>query len=389
MTFNIPSFNFDSFVAKFADLVKIAEKLDCEIPTFEKTGEEVIVRQGAHGKYATTYFTIEVTGDAPKFEGWTFIASIDHVEGVVLGTGAKYPKKFHEARNTCDHCNTNRMRNRTFVVENDTDYRQVGGSCLKHYLGHRTPNAVASWFTATDALVACCSDSDYHGGASAPQTFDLVDVLIKSNHFIKTVGWVSKANADMDNQSTSSYVGSLFMNVPMEAEWRQRQFKMIDDKFDAHTEAATKALEWAKSLDGSDYNINLAKIAKNGFCTALTFGIAVSMMSAYLRHIERLETVKREAETRLPSEYVGALKERLKELELKIVSVRYMQSNYGTTTQLIMEDSKNNMFIWYASSYIEMEKGDDIVLTGTVKEHKEYNSNKQTALTRCKIKVSV
>ena len=48
-----------------------------------------------------------------------------------------------------------------------------------------------------------------------------------------------------------------------------------------------------------------------------------------------------------------------------------------------MVDSLGNVYIWKTGTEFGEEK--KVVLTGTVKEHSEYNKEKQTALTRCKV----
>lgn len=51
-------------------------------------------------------------------------------------------------------------------------------------------------------------------------------------------------------------------------------------------------------------------------------------------------------------------------------------------------DTDGNLFTWFTSSgkYLDMQKGEPVEVTGTVKEHKEYQDEKQTCLTRAKVK---
>jgi hypothetical protein len=47
-------------------------------------------------------------------------------------------------------------------------------------------------------------------------------------------------------------------------------------------------------------------------------------------------------------------------------------------------DSKGNIFIWRTGS-ADLEEGKTYTIKGTIKEHTEYKSEKQTHLTRCKV----
>ena len=56
---------------------------------------------------------------------------------------------------------------------------------------------------------------------------------------------------------------------------------------------------------------------------------------------------------------------------------------YGVTCLYEFVTDDDNIFIWKTSKYLDkIEKITSI--TGTVKEHKEFNGIKQTELTRCK-----
>ena len=52
--------------------------------------------------------------------------------------------------------------------------------------------------------------------------------------------------------------------------------------------------------------------------------------------------------------------------------------------QLTALDTEGRTLIWFASKYLEAEPGEQWNLTGTVKDHNEYNGTCQTVLTRVK-----
>ena len=60
---------------------------------------------------------------------------------------------------------------------------------------------------------------------------------------------------------------------------------------------------------------------------------------------------------------------------------------YGTDTMHIytFRDAEGNALVWKTSKGISTENGERVHLKGTIKEHSEYDEEKQTVLTRCKI----
>ena len=59
----------------------------------------------------------------------------------------------------------------------------------------------------------------------------------------------------------------------------------------------------------------------------------------------------------------------------------------GVTILYIFKDAEGHIFTWKTSKWIDDINDDDkeFHITGTIKEHTEYNGQKQTVLTRCKV----
>lgn len=89
-----------------------------------------------------------------------------------------------------------------------------------------------------------------------------------------------------------------------------------------------------------------------------------------------------------PSEYVGNIGEKFSGvLTLKnITKYKTHFTYYGETNYIyIFADENENAVIWKTSSFQKINIGDKYTVKGTIKEHSEYNGEKQTTLTRCKI----
>lgn len=93
------------------------------------------------------------------------------------------------------------------------------------------------------------------------------------------------------------------------------------------------------------------------------------------------------------SAHVGSAGEKI-QLEVEVIKAISFETVYGTQTIYIMRDNAGNTLTWKTNTYpfqIWTEgSGYPVIVTkctlrGTIKEHDEYNGEKQTALTRCKV----
>lgn len=118
---------------------------------------------------------------------------------------------------------------------------------------------------------------------------------------------------------------------------------------------------------------------------------------------EEAERAEREARIKAEkavSQYVGEVGKRITVKATYVSSASFEVDRfggYGTDTMYIhtFKDADGNKLIWKTTKALgtwledgtwqKHEYGNPVDLTGTVKEHKEYRDEKQTALTRCKM----
>ncbi len=83
--------------------------------------------------------------------------------------------------------------------------------------------------------------------------------------------------------------------------------------------------------------------------------------------------------------FVGIEGERLRDLEVTFVSGRGFSSRYGWTNLYTFKQGEN-ILIWFTQKDLDLEEGQTVLLTGTVKKHDEFRGVKNTQLSRCIIK---
>lgn len=103
---------------------------------------------------------------------------------------------------------------------------------------------------------------------------------------------------------------------------------------------------------------------------------------------EVADAAKNEAAPKSNSEFIGEIKQRLRDMEVVYVSCRTVEGYYGISLVYTFKLG-DNVLTWFCSGKgidPEIEVGETVLLTGTVKDHKEYNGVKQTYLNRCIVK---
>lgn len=86
------------------------------------------------------------------------------------------------------------------------------------------------------------------------------------------------------------------------------------------------------------------------------------------------------------SEWIGEIKERLRDLRVTLTGRRECSGMYGDSVLFTFEDEAENILTWFTTRPPEIEVGHSYLLTGTVKKFTEYNRVKQTQLNRCILK---
>lgn len=365
----ISTVRFELFQKEFSKLVKFAEKIGAEIPTY--------TANMTYDKKRGSFYEVEVSGIAPKYDGWEFVARIDNVEKVITGLKA-FPDHYYDDHGKCEHCNVNHNRVKTYIIKKDSKFMEVGGSCLKQFTGGLSPEKIARHFDLLRTIVDMNYDYDLRGGKrdyhnNLPYFISLVKSLKDKFGYHK----VSDAE-----KSTASFAYEC-MTGGLPREEAQFYGPMIQTWASQHQDYAIEAMNYVSSLDkANNFMINLQQIIKNGFFTERTHKILAAIVQVYDAYKTSLELRNIEQQT---SEFLGEEKDKLSFDNVTVVRKRVSCGAYSMQTWLLMKDESGNVITWTASKELEeIFEGDTITLKGTVKTHKTYNDIKQTVLTRCK-----
>jgi hypothetical protein len=347
--------------------------------TVKLTGTfETITETGPSGlKVSRQMVDATITGEPPKYDGWTFLAraEFDSDSGlVVYGAPGACPVDRESIRpGECDHCHVNRYRKHIYIVSDGQQQLQVGSTCLKDFLGWSI-NPV--WVT---------SDLDDYreegAGGYVEQTWSTITVLAVAWAAIQEFGYVR--SGDYSGDSTKYVAGAI---LDPHGERERELAKRIRPHVDDALAMAGRIREWVLSDQFSgpgDYVANLKNIAAGEFVSFKKFGFLVSAPQAWARSQER-DLIRRKEREGLLNEWNGQPGDHL-DVTVTVAAVRYIPGDYGTTALYTMSDTAGRTYKWFASRDVLTVSDTPVAVRGTVKKLDEYQGRKSTILTRVKV----
>jgi hypothetical protein len=392
--FIIPTCHMEELSARFEKLNKKARKLGCALPSFRivETFERTYTRHPLTdapflSPLVVHYTRIIVEGDVLKYAGWSFIATIEHhPEGNLVKAvpGFELDPSYRSMSATCDHCHSARNRKNTYVVRHDDGTeKRVGSTCVGDFLGHDSPERVASHLELFFRLFNELSDSE-GWSERIVYRYPIEHLLQVTACVISVYGWVSRASVENDHTKTpTSSDVMMYLNDDSLAAIKLRREHPITEE---HKETAAKALAWVLSLTdlSNDYLYNIQTVAKMESIELKNFGLAVSIISAYQREVEQRNVERARREQRGASEWIGEVGDKF-ETEAVCTIVKDVDSTFGVTYLCKFIADGKNFITWFASSAPSFDEGDTVRFKGRIKALDEYKGSKQTLVTRCKV----
>ena len=273
----------------------------------------------------------------------------------------------------CDHCNRKHRRNKTVVlIDNNTgDQVMVGKGCLKDFIGISV-ETFAKYIEDVQEYI-----SEFEDG---PAIYG---------------GWAYRACIE-----PRTYLAACIEIIADRGYYKELKYDAIDwMKKNTPTEknlaGAETVIQYFKNLDPTDDFDNNARIyLTEKKATTRANGYIAYAYIRYCKLIEREIEIAKRAEDRKKSQHVGNVSDKIT-VTGKPSVVTSWQTQWGYTTIYKIVDADSNVFIWKTSGDLiaQDENGydvytpdmEEVTVKATIKEHNEYNGEKQTVLTRCKV----
>jgi hypothetical protein len=276
----------------------------------------------------------------------------------------------------CDQCGVARKRDRIMIARHDDgETRQVGRSCLKAFLGVSPQGLWSLEFDPTDDGETEDSDSDEptYRGAYADQVYPVEEFLTAAVYTAAVQGgFISKARATMTDPSTVQ----VMLATP----------DLPSDHADEEQRATAAAiLTWLNDVETSGDDEYIGKLrqvlvgssgVEGRFLRRTHAAVAASAVAAYERHLQdkTRDNLAVERALQYKPGFLAAVGEKIAPVSATVERVHhgsteigYKRKAYWTAINMITDDGQK--VAWFASGGKEIEAGQKVIVTGTVKKH--------------------
>lgn len=333
-----------------------------------------------------------LTLNHPKisYEGWRFVAALDETDGgMIVRTAPDVDLEgYRPEASWCDHCQTHRQRNKTFLVQHeDGTLVQVGSDCIEKFLGVK-PKGLA-WIG-----VDLMEDAGWHGGTHGTEVGNDTRMVVAAAMIASRMGVDYKPSSF--THSTADDVrdilwhsgGSSEQKAARRAAYEQAKELVDSGKVD-------EVMDAVRNMTGeSDYVVNMRTLIDNPSSRYKHAGFVASAVKVWAKDQER------QVRERVPRKegFVAPTGTQLKTLktadgkagvevtvEKMFTSESYFGYNPTLSTRVIMRTTDGQTVMWKASGVPELEQGQKVRLVGgSVKDNSQYEGRDQTVVTRVK-----
>ncbi|ONF42616.1 hypothetical protein BTO32_15540 [Marinobacter lutaoensis] len=395
----IPAFQCKRVSEKAKELSAKAQKIG--MPPFTlQFGKRVNKRVAIGGDHGESLWlevvSVKLIAGQPKLNGWRVVARIEHDEAGNLvhlyGQGNYQVASTKDLLSElsicapkCEHCNYNRQRKTTFLLENREAQKvqQVGSSCLQDFTGHENPETVLAMNDAINSFIEGVINPDDAFYADA-KNYDLVPmefILRLTSAIVRvTGGWIPKDNRQgIPNPNATIFSVYDALKRPTLGD----RVRISDEDF----ENAELIMAWLthEKFDhrGEEYRANLSQLAKRGYIPRKYIGLAASAVAAFQRELSQA-TCKAKAKIRSPKApmFIGQKDERI-ERSVTLIRKVPIDGQFGFSVLHIFEDNETgSKLTWFNSGSEKFKEGLTYTIAGRVKEHRTRDGEKETVLTR-------
>lgn len=387
--------------ARFLDAIKKLNKTAAKVGVSEATVS--LLRYEANHEYNSKgrqvlreYAIYEIRGERPKMNGWRFLASVEVMENgnfLRIAPGQEVAKEWHSAAMKCEHCEVDRNRKAYFLVGNEAgEVKSVGSSCVKDFTGHKSPQAIASWFGFWAEIAKSEEYDDGFGGESFFENRFLVkDMITLAMTIIRIQGFLSNKTAHDAIKPRASTADDVryVLCPPTGADAKEHWRKYVDQCIPTEEDknAATAVEEWLLAQDSSNFLMNLSILVKEKAADASKAGFlaAGAWQAAKALNLTKYSKVAGFDDREKENNWIGNVGDKLEFSCLTVVGVKHLDGQYGRTTMLMFEDDNGNSIKWFASKDLDIDVGEKFSVKGSVKKHGEWKDRKETLLQRCKL----
>ena len=388
-SFPIPTASLPSFEKKVVSLNRKALRLNFPTIGFSISNtrlEEQVVKnseQSSFEKGEIRHIEVcDVTFDEVSlgFEDYKLIGLTTTEDGISLlhnFTKGEDRIDLSEERGTCacDHCGSNRRRNKVFFVQEKgkTDFVRVGSTCIRDFFPKDSGDILGK-FQFVEELFEFFNEGGDGFSDGGVSYYKVEEVLALTCRLAREVGYVSGKMAELKCISGTKSGVQTILGDPRES----------SETTDKDKEKAQAILGWFEAKEeSSDFFDNCQPYVDAGYCRLTKVGYIVGIYGCW-NHF----TQEREAAKVSTSEHIGIEGEK-QDFKGTITDVTCGEGMYRTWHRTSI-NCEGNMVTYFNLLRIKDLQWDDlddfkgleVSFSARIKEHKEFRGIKQTQIQR-------
>ena len=292
----------------------------------------------------------------------------------------------------CQHCHSNRNRHEVFllkkVMEEQSQYLQVGRTCLKDFLGVDVTTWLnrAEWMLDIEEMYTMAGIYSQPDKAVDKRYLPMSQVFKYVYTTAERRGFVSKRKAMEDESVVSTISEAMHFHHEDTRPGRKDKDREPSPTEQEASEAAN-VLNWFKTeilpvpekhYFGDEVMwYNLKNMCDNDMISFKMTGLSVIPYVIWLKH---KADQAREKERGI-SNWMGIVGEKIT-TPATVVYTQTIDSMFGPVRLHKFLTPEKNILCWFQSSgsTLQLDEGDSVIISGKVKEHKGYRGQKETVL---------
>lgn len=323
----------------------------------------------------------------------------------------EYPTHFYD---DCDHCSSGRRgrhKTMTFRHKESDEIVSVGSSCVLDYTGI-DPALVESILEFKGKATTHDYDT---GSAHGRRTMGTYEFALRASMWLHANEPYARGlghalfDWELIKNPQTGQIGFGYLNLkpravyilanaggvsePVDFQWLREDEPVAPEAISPSVFTVAEAfIDFCVNLSGSSsFEHTVRNIFKSGVVSKKSAAMAGGALAGYIKHIQReaaaVAAKKQEAEAPT-TEHLGSVGDRTTFKEATVTFIRRIDGYYGITTLTkfsLSHEGKNGALVWFRSgNKSDLQVGDTIDLTASIKKHDQFKNEKQTVVTRGK-----
>lgn len=379
----VPVENLRALQSRMDVLRRSAARLKQEPPTLELVGDPFVEERNVttlvktedgvrdrQERVPVRFQRVRLVGAWPGLTGWAVIGTVEPLEGGNIlhpTVGESLSERYRHVANFCDQCRTTRRRTALWIVRNRAtgEERQLGGECLRDYIGHASPEVMGSYAEALLRFADETAQLESEVGASSGEP--LGRFLEYAAAVVLREGFVSAKMAEQRGGRTTAEGTRIYKREAKEGRAPRPNHAAVT--------LARETLAWAQDLpeNAADYLGNVRALALRGAVfDGRDEAIAASMIAAYQRASAEQRTREAVAAGSGERDTLGAKGDAVRAV-VRVIDVRVYPGKWGDRELVTTRDGITGAIVKFWSTFrvdnpVRWRVGHVYGLAGTVKD---------------------